>query len=86
MTIFYRYIPLYRPASNFTLPRRDWIILERPKLHIAGFQQRLDLPMSQHNYGVVGFRQELTGLACEQYELKPDGQQEVDELSQEPRP
>lgn len=63
----YRYAPLYRPPSTFTLPA-GFELIERPFAGL-GFDRRTDLPLSQHRFGVVRYQKPLTEDEIRRYQL-----------------
>jgi hypothetical protein len=65
-----RYTTLSRPPSTFSLPKACWNIVERPADIFAGFEKRIDLPVSQYTFGVITFDRELTAEEIEHFGLR----------------
>lgn len=70
----YLYTPLYRPPSFAALPR-GWDLVERPRLVPNNYERRVDLPVSEHPHGVVGFDRKLTEHEKDSYQLQFMGAQ-----------
>lgn len=64
------YAPLLRPPGTASLPVQPdgWSLIERPFEH-CGFDKRVDLPLSSHRFGVVGYRAKLTHENTEHFDL-----------------
>lgn len=61
------YTQLYRPPTSCSLPK-GWSLVERP--HSPGFERRTDLPLSSHQFGVIGFERVLSSEEIANYQLK----------------
>lgn len=64
----FRYAPLYRPPSTFTLPE-GFVLVERPALG-CGFERRADLPVSREPFGVVEYRRPLSDDEVRRFQVK----------------
>lgn len=65
----YKYTPLYRPPSFATVPA-GWTLVERPKMS-CGFDRRTDLPVSEHQFGVIAYEKPLTEAEIRNFQLMP---------------
>ena len=62
----------HRPPGYATVPgKKEWYWVERPRVPygVAAIDSRLDLPCSDHNYGVVGYDEPLTEDEAYSYEM-----------------
>jgi hypothetical protein len=66
--IEYLYRPLYRPASNFTVPE-GWDYVEAPA-NEPMIAQRRGLPLSTQPFGIIGYNRRLTREECEHFGLE----------------
>jgi hypothetical protein len=65
----YKYVPLYRPPGFATVPS-GWVLVERPR-QSCGFDRRTDLPLSEHQFGVIGYAKRLPVADVDAFQLKP---------------
>jgi len=65
----HKYACLYRPPSWASLPS-GWTLLERPLILPNNFERRIDLPVSEYQYGVIGFASPLSSADREHYGLQ----------------
>jgi hypothetical protein len=66
-----RYRPLYRPPGYATLPAGlKWEIVEIPRDDHAWQDQRPELPMSRHPFGVIATERSLSPQEMRTFELE----------------
>ena len=65
----FRYTMKFRPPDKWTLPLKPWALVERPRNDDYGFRLRTDLPISEHQFGVVEFGEKLDDAVVRAFEL-----------------